>query len=94
MRQARAVKSRQQLTSIMRSRLSAYPECCALKILIAPVVNTDGTSANWRIAFTTGSRRRVPSEAWKVVSEVYTEFDLAESPPACVTTSSAKCKRR
>jgi hypothetical protein len=77
MREPRPPKSRQQLMGIMRSRLSAHPECLGLSILIAAAANTDGKYPNWRVAFTTGSRRRVPSVAWMVASQVYTEFDFA-----------------
>jgi hypothetical protein len=73
----RPLMSRHELTSVIRSRLSAHPDCQNLKILIAPVANPNATTPNWRVAFTTGSRRVVPSEAWKVGSQVSWEFDLA-----------------
>jgi hypothetical protein len=71
-------KSGEELTSIIRSRLSLYPAASSLKILIAPIPNASDGTPNWRIAFTTGNRRKVPTVAWQVANQVSAEFDLAQ----------------
>lgn len=72
----RPTKSQEQLSDIILARLRPYPEGCALKIIIAPVAKPDGVGPNWRLAFTTRSRRAVPSIAWTIGNKIVNEFDL------------------
>lgn len=77
MRGAKPVRSLEELSKIILSRLRPYPEGYALRVIIAPVVNPGGAAPNWRLAFITSSRRAVPKIAWEIGSRVMDEFDLA-----------------
>jgi hypothetical protein len=75
-RSGKPAKSPKELTAIILSRLRPYVGGCALKVLIAPVFKPNDKDPNWRVAFTTGGRRAVPSIAWEIGSQVEKEFDL------------------
>ena len=70
-------KSRQELSEIILARLRPHPQGHALRVIIAPVAKPNGVGPNWRLAFTTRSRRAVPSVAWEIGNKVVDEFDLA-----------------
>ena len=77
LRGAKPVKSHEELSKIILSRLSSYPEGYAVRVILAPVANIGVGTPNWRVAFVTSSRRAVPRIAWEIGGQVMDEFDLA-----------------
>ena len=78
MRFGKLAKSKEELRAIIVSRISAQTgRGCALNVIIAHALHSDADRPNWRVAFTTGGRRAVPSVAWRIGSQVAEEFDLA-----------------
>jgi hypothetical protein len=74
---AKPTKSREELSALILARLRPYPAGYALNVVIAAVAAPDNSRPNWRLAFTTRSRRAVPRIAWEIGNKVVNEFDLA-----------------
>jgi hypothetical protein len=72
----KAARTREELSAAILSRLDQAPEGGVVTgVVVAPVLPRKAGRPNWHAAFTTNGGA-VPKVAWRIGSEIASEFDL------------------